>query len=145
MEVRTPTEGELELILQHSPQAAFEGTMGRTRPTFEKIKQLVESLLQQGGRYVVAVEENQLAGWVLFGARQDQFSDQWFGFIYELYVLPEHRGKGVSKRLMREAIEQLSAEGYREVRLSVYVENHAKRLYEQLGFVDRNITMSLHL
>lgn len=48
MEIRKPSEVEIEKILAHSPQAIFEGTLGEVEPTIEKAKQLVEPLLRRG-------------------------------------------------------------------------------------------------
>lgn len=145
MEIRKPNMVELENIMKLSPQALFEGTLGRARPTYEKIKQLVEPLLEKGCYYLIAAEEDKLMGWNLIGPSKDQFSDQSIGFIYELYVIQEFRGKGISKLLMKNAIEHLQSKGYPEIRLGVFAENHAIQLYKQMGFSERNITMSLML
>lgn len=143
MEIRKPDLVELESILQLSPQALFEGTLGRVRPTDEKVKQLVEPLLGKGCYYLIATEEEKLMGWILIGPSKDQFSDEIIGFIYELYVTQEFRGKGISKHLMKSAIEQLKSEGYPEIRLGVFAGNQAMNLYKQMGFSERNVTMSL--
>lgn len=145
MEIRKPNNAELETILQLSPQALFEGTVGRVRPTDEKIKRLVEPLLEKGCCYFIAAEQDTLMGWILIGSAKDQFTDETIGFIYELYVIQEFRGKGISKHLMRSAMEHLQSEGYREIRLGVFAGNHAIELYKQMGFTERNTTMSLML
>ncbi|KJB87327.1 acetyltransferase [Paenibacillus sp. E194] len=143
MEIRKPNILELEEILMLSPQALFEGTMGRVKPTDEKIKRLIEPLLEKGCYYLIATEDSKLMGWILIGASKDQFTDMVIGFIYELYVKHEFRGKGISKQLMKNAIDHLKLEGYPEIRLGVFAENHAIQLYEEMGFSARNITMSL--
>lgn len=143
MEIRKPNLVELESILQLSPQALFEGTLGRVRPTDEKVKQLVEPLLGKGCYYLIATEEEKLMGWILIGPSKDQFSDEIIGFLYELYVMQEFRGKGISKQLMKSAIERLKSEGYPEIRLGVFAGNQAIHLYKQMGFSERNVTMSL--
>ena len=143
MEIRKPNLVELESILQLSPQALFEGTLGSVRPTDEKVKQLVEPLLGKGCYYLIATEEEKLMGWILIGPSKDQFSDEIIGFLYELYVMQEFRGKGISKQLMKIAIEQLKSEGYPEIRLGVFAGNQAMNLYKQMGFSERNVTMSL--
>lgn len=145
MDIRKPNKMELEEIMKLSPQALFEGTMGRAKPTDEKIKQLVEPLLEKGCYYLIATEDSKLMGWILIGASKDQFTDMLIGFIYELYVIHEFRGKGISKELMKNAIDHLKLEGYPEIRLGVFAENHAIQLYEKMGFFTRNITMSLPL
>lgn len=143
MEIRKPNLVELESILQLSSQALFEGTLGRVKPTDEKVKQLVEPLLGKGCYYLIATEEEKLMGWILIGPSKDQFSDEIIGFIYELYVTQDFRGKGISKQLMKSAIERLKSEGYPEIRLGVFAGNQAMNLYKQMGFSERNVTMSL--
>ncbi|MEH6945195.1 GNAT family N-acetyltransferase [Bacillus sp. JJ722] len=145
MEIRKPNDSELKKVLLLSPQAIFDGTLGEVKPTNEKIEQLVIPLLDKGCYYLIAVEEDMLKGWVLLGASKDQFTDRMNGFIYELYVLEEFRGKGLSKQLLTAAVNQLKQEGYSEVRLSAFVENNAIKLYEKMGFKNRTVSMSLPL
>ncbi|MBO1512612.1 GNAT family N-acetyltransferase [Metabacillus bambusae] len=65
--------------------------------------------------------------------------------IYELYVIEEFRGKGISKQLMRIAFNHQRQAGYSEVRLSAYAKIQAIKLYEKMGFNIRTVTMSLPL
>ncbi|GIN42371.1 GNAT family N-acetyltransferase [Heyndrickxia oleronia] len=143
MDIRKPNDSELKRILSLSPQAVFDGTLGEVRPTNQKIEQLIEPLLKKGNYYLIATENNTLMGWILIGASKDQFTDKINGFIYELFVLEEFRGKGISKMLMRTGIDYLKQDGYSEVRLSVFAGNQAIKLYEKFGFNIRTITMSL--
>jgi ribosomal protein S18 acetylase RimI-like enzyme len=143
MNIRKPSELELERILELSQQAIFEGTLGEVKPTVEKAKQLVEPLLKKDCYYLISSENNKLMGWILIGGSKDQFSNKTIGFIYELFVLDEYRGKGISKQLINTAVEQLKQEGYSEIRLSVFEGNKAIKLYENLGFETRTISMSM--
>jgi ribosomal protein S18 acetylase RimI-like enzyme len=143
MNIRKPSELELERILELSPQAIFEGTLGEVKPTSEKAKQLVEPLLKKDCYYLISTENNKLMGWILIGGSKDQFSNKTIGFIYELFVLDEYRGKGISKQLINTAVEQFKQEGYSEIRLSVFEGNKAIKLYENLGFETRTISMSM--
>jgi ribosomal protein S18 acetylase RimI-like enzyme len=143
MNIRKPSELEIEKILELSPQAIFEGTLGEVKPTIEKAKQLVEPLLKKDCYYLISTENNKLMGWILIGVSKDQFSNKTIGFIYELFVLDEYRGKGISKQLINTAVEQLKQEGYSEVRLSVFEGNKAVKLYENLGFETRTISMRM--
>jgi ribosomal protein S18 acetylase RimI-like enzyme len=143
MEIRKPNNTELEEIMLFSPQAMYEGTMGKNKTTKEMSKQLIEQLLSRGCYYLIASENDKLKGWILLGASKDQFSDTQIGFIYELYVIEEYRGKGISKHLVTSAINEMKNEGYLEIRLSVFAGNHAIHIYEKMGFTVRNITMSL--
>lgn len=143
MNIRKPSELEIEKILELSPQAIFEGTLGEVKPTIEKAKQLVEPLLKKDSYYLISTNNNKLMGWILIGGSKDQFSNKAMGFIYELFVLDEYRGKGISKQLINTAVEQLKQEEYSEIRLSVFEGNKVIKLYENLGFETRTISMSM--
>lgn len=143
MEIRKPNESEYKRILSLSPQALSDGTLGEAKPSDEKVKQLIEPLLQKGSYYLLATEGDNLMGWIFIGTSKDQFTEKIYGFIYELFVLEAFRGKGISKRLMETGIEQLKQDGYSEIRLSVFAGNQAIKLYEKLGFKNRTITMSM--
>ena len=67
------------------------------------------------------------------------------GFIYELFVIEEFRGNGVSKQLMKTAFDHLRKDGFSEVRLSAFAGNSAIKLYEKMGFNIRTVSMSLPL
>lgn len=145
MEIRKPTNRELKQILKISPEAMFEGTLGKVKPTNRKIKQLIDPLLNYGSFYLISTENNILMGWILIGENQDRFTDSKIGFIYELFVLEKFRGKGISKHLMNNAIEHFNKQGYPEIRLSAYVGNSAVKIYEKMGFSARTVTMGLLL
>lgn len=145
MDIRKPNDNELKMILSLSPQAIFDGTLGEVRPTDKKIEQLIQPLLEKGGFYLIAAEGDDLLGWILLGSNKDPFTDQVNGFIYELFIRKEHRGKGFSKKLMHAAITYFKQEGYSEIRLSAKAENPAVKLYENLGFKTRTVAMSLDL
>lgn len=58
-------------------------------------------------------------------------------WVHAVYVHPEARGSGVSARLFAAAIEAARAKGASRVALWVNGANdHARRLYERLGFVE---------
>lgn len=145
MDIKKPNDIELRKVLSLSPQAIFDGTLGEVQPTEEKINQLVKPLLEKGSYYLIATEGNQLMGWILLGPNKDQFTDVINGFIYELFVLNEFRGNGISKQLMNAGIEHLKQDGYSEIRLSAFVDNQAIKLYEKFGFDIKTVTMSLKI
>ncbi|MBG9590178.1 GNAT family N-acetyltransferase [Cytobacillus firmus] len=145
MDIRKSNDSELKKVMLLSPQAVLDGTLGDVKPTAEKIEQLVEPLLAQGSYYLIATECDVLMGWILIGTSKDQFTDTKNGYIYELFILEEYRGNGISQRLMTTGIDHLTQAGYSEIRLSVYAGNKAIKLYEKLGFGVRTVTMSMLL
>lgn len=56
-----------------------------------------------------------------------------FAYIGDVFVLPEHRGRGVSKMLMRAITEHPALQGLRRWAL---VTHDAQGLYRQYGFRD---------
>ncbi|WP_442600052.1 GNAT family N-acetyltransferase [Neobacillus sp. D3-1R] len=145
MDIRKPNDLELKEILSLSPRAIYDGTLGMIKPSNEKIEQLIVPLLKKGCYYLIATENDTLMGWILLGKSKDQITDKVNGFIYELFVLDNFRGQGISKRLLKTGIDQLKQDGYSEVRLSVFEGNHAIKLYEKLGFKTKTVTMAMSL
>ncbi len=145
MLIRKADSNDLNILLPLSPQAIYDGTLGEVMPSSEKVESLVQPLLDKGGFYFIVEEKAEIIGWVLVGTTKDQFTEKPIGFIYELYIRQQDRGKGYSKRLMNTAIEHFQQEGHAEVRLSAKVENPAVRMYENMGFATRTVSMSLNL
>jgi GNAT superfamily N-acetyltransferase len=57
-------------------------------------------------------------------------------WLDELFVLPEHRGRGIGRALLRRALEVAKEKGCRAVDLEVDSEHaEAERLYRREGFV----------
>jgi ribosomal protein S18 acetylase RimI-like enzyme len=145
MDIRKPNDLELKEIFTLSPQAIYDGTLGMIKPSNEKIELLIEPLLKKGCYYLIASKNDTLMGWILLGKSKDQFTDKVNGFIYELFVLENFRGQGISKSLLKTGIDQLKQDGYSEVRLSAFVGNHAIKMYEKLGFKTKTVTMTMTL
>ena len=54
-----------------------------------------------------------------------------FAYLADVFILPQHRGKGLSKWLMREILEHPQLQGLRRMLLAT---RDAHGLYEQCGF-----------
>ena len=60
-------------------------------------------------------------------------------FVDELYVAPEHRGRGYGRRALRFAVDEARRLEVRALHLEVAGHNErAKRLYRSLGFAKRS-------
>lgn len=55
--------------------------------------------------------------------------------IRDLQLLPAHRGRGLGAWAVRQAFRRAAERGKPELRLRVFPDNPARRLYERLGFV----------
>jgi len=62
---------------------------------------------------------------------RDYFKQQNIGFIYEVYVLSNYRGKGYSKELFKVALEELYIQGCNEIERNT----HSTNFYKEIGFV----------
>ncbi|PEA78440.1 GNAT family N-acetyltransferase [Bacillus wiedmannii] len=133
---------ETNEILQYAAQSLFEGTRGNCQLSTEKAIEITRPIVERGAYYVVVKEENNVMGWILIGENTDYFSLEKLGFIYELYVFPEYRGKGLSRKLIWAGIKELQ-KNYSEIRLNVFAGNFAKEMYEEFGFVERQVIMTL--
>jgi ribosomal protein S18 acetylase RimI-like enzyme len=82
----------------------------------------------------IIVEEKQ-AGFVLFGLEAHRFLPRFNGMIYELYIEPEFRRKGVAQIVARHAIRELQSKSPAKIQLEVMEGNRAATaLWESLGF-----------
>jgi GNAT superfamily N-acetyltransferase len=76
------------------------------------------------------------------GAAIDQLHGDRHAHVFLLYVLPEHRRKGIGKALMLHAEAWAKARGDRQIGLQVFQANHAARnLYDHLGFRTQSLWM----
>lgn len=67
-----------------------------------------------------------------------------WGEIVSIYLLPEHFGKGLGKKLMLHALEDLKKQGFTNVFLWVLEGNErASIFYEKLGFIPTDEKLKL--
>src|SRR5450631_2129212 len=84
-------------------------------------------------RWIMA--EGERAGFILFGLEDHRFLPRKMGAIYELYVVPEFRRKGVARSCAHLAISELQAHAPSKVELEVMEGNRgAAALWKSLGF-----------
>ncbi len=59
-----------------------------------------------------------------------------------MYVLPQHRGKGINKMVIAALQEWAASQGMNELRLEVYYQNApAIKAYEKVGFISHMLAM----
>jgi ribosomal protein S18 acetylase RimI-like enzyme len=81
------------------------------------------------------VFDQRRAGFILFGLEKHRFLQRKTGMIYELYVLPEFRRRGVARKCAEQAIRELWTHSPSKIQLEV-VEGQlaASALWRSLGF-----------
>ena len=143
MIIRKADQNETNTLLYMTINVMSESTMGLVHNDVQMGMNMFVPLLNSGSYYLIAVDQNQIAGWVLIGPDFSPVNVQKTGSITSLYVFPFYRKIGLGKQLMQSAIQQLKAEGFQKVMLNVYTGNPAKQLYENLGFTDISTVMEL--
>ncbi len=94
-------------------------------------------------KYVLAaLEGDRLIGTVGF-RREDMTKERHRGWIWSVYVRPEGRGKGISKRLMQQVIDEArKMEGLEMLTLTVALtQTSARTLYTSLGFFTNGLNL----
>lgn len=137
------TKEDIEFILSHAVSSTYDAT--QIEISEEKAMAMFQGVIDKGGFYLLIKEEEAIQGWIMLGENTDYFTDNKYGFIYEIYVMPEHRGKGLSKILIQEGNSLLKEQGYKEVRLNVFASNFAKEIYKKMGFQEVNFLMEAKL
>lgn len=90
---------------------------------------ILERLENPGIVYLVALAQGHTAGYIDYDLKEDSAQ------ILGLAVLDEWRGKGIAKRLLQKAVEEIGLAGKRRVELLVAENNEAaKKLYSACGF-----------
>ena len=87
-------------------------------------------------RFRVAEVDGDIVAYVKLGpsALPIETDAQAIEFL-QLYVLKEHHGSGIAAALTDWAIDEARAQGFEELYLTVYVDNHrARRFYDRYGF-----------
>lgn len=110
------------------------------RGTWERhFRKRIEAYVQ-GGRTEAWIAEDPAGtflGYVLVGPGGGFLTPEEYGFVYDVWVAPPHRGRGIGKRLVTWAEGWAREKGYRRIKLEVSATNaRARRIYEELGFRD---------
>lgn len=84
-------------------------------------------------RWVVA--DGQRVGFVLYGVEQHRFLPRKTGAIYELYIVPDQRRKGIARACAESVIQELWTVSPSKIQLEVVEGNGAAaELWRSLGF-----------
>ncbi|MDR2515217.1 MAG: GNAT family N-acetyltransferase [Christensenellaceae bacterium] len=85
-------------------------------------------------KVLVALDDGKMAGVSTYGPPREEMPPG-YGELKSIYLLPEHRGKGIGQALLHRVLQALRNEGYFWAFLYVLEENRgARRFYEREGF-----------
>ena len=139
-------EAEVETtFLSLSPDQSHisrEELAQRLRATHEKM------FAQSGHIIFVARDRNsgENLGLLWFGPRFDPISCEDQAWIFNITVVPAHRGCGIGKILMKHAENYAAQNGFSSIGLTVSSHNeNARALYQKMDYAQTNILMRKNL
>lgn len=115
---------------------------GMDRATFEEhfrphAKQVIDS---RENAIFVAEELAGVVGYAIVGGASTMLSPVPFGFVYDLWVAPEARRRGVARQLVDRACAWCREQGFPRLKLEVAATNAAARaLYASAGFSEERL------
>ncbi|ARK32846.1 GNAT family N-acetyltransferase [Halalkalibacter krulwichiae] len=139
MFIRKASQVELSFIHSWAPFVQNEATVGYMDGS--NMNMNAEMLTFYNGEYHVIGDKQTIFGWVLVGENVLPHEQELSGIILELFVLPKFRQFGYGKHLMTYALNYFKMKNFKKVQLNVFAGNHAKQLYEKLGFYEVSTLM----
>ncbi|HYP20288.1 MAG TPA: GNAT family N-acetyltransferase [Chloroflexia bacterium] len=81
----------------------------------------------------VAEEDGQVVGFACGGPAREDEAPNHAGQLYSIYILQEHQGRGIGRRLFEAVVRELARMGLHSMALWVIADNPACGFYEALG------------
>ncbi|RLE75019.1 MAG: hypothetical protein DRJ56_06410 [Thermoprotei archaeon] len=148
--IRPMRPGDLDALVEFWADMSDDPVVsGRIYPPTEENKRKwcswVLKVREEDEHQVLVAESNgQVIGYILFRIRTDLplWSPHKMATIYDLYVRPDFRRKGVATELLARALEVMRSRGATLVMITALVANEpALRLYRKMGFRDFRLTL----
>ncbi|WP_247672711.1 GNAT family N-acetyltransferase [Aquimarina sp. MMG016] len=151
MTIRPAKLEELPILLGFEQKLIeAERPMDITLKTNEKISyyDIGEYIESDHTNVVVAEIEGEIvgSGYGQIRDRKEFFKQKQLGYIGFMYVKEEHRGKGISQKIIQYLYDWFKTKDLEEIRLTVYDKNpRAIKAYEKVGFEKHLIEMRINL
>jgi len=150
LSIRVGTDDDAEFFLHVEEETTFESLPpdfhGMAREDLRaRLLETHELLMgDEGHIFFIAFDQKsgQNMGLLWFGPRRNHITGEFEAWIYNVTVLPAHRGCGVGQKLIAHAEDYARHHGYSAIGLAVATHNTgAQRLYERLHFQSNNVLM----
>ena len=131
MDLPTLLEFEQDLIELERP---FDPTLKNGHINYYNLAEMIDA---HDAEVAVVELDNKVigSGYVRIKASKPFLKVERLAYLGFMYVVPEHRGKGIIKRIIEFLKDWAVSQNINELRLDVYVENaSAIRAYEKCGF-----------
>jgi GNAT superfamily N-acetyltransferase len=143
---RKATLADMDTLLQFeqgviAAERPFDPTLKESHINYYNLNELITAPHIQ---LVVAELDGELigSGYARIEDSKIYLKHQQHAYLGFMYVLPQHRGKGVNKMVINALEEWAVSRGITELRLEVYYKNtSAIKAYEKVGFISHMIQM----
>jgi ribosomal protein S18 acetylase RimI-like enzyme len=141
--IREATETDLPLVRKCTVETGWKVLSENERKQLDKekwTKQILGVFEQLSKRethriFVAEDESHTFLGYLWIGEGSNMMSGLKHGYIYDVLVNEEFRGKGIGRMLVEKAQSYCREKGYSRILLMVSVSNEtAIRLYDKMGF-----------
>jgi ribosomal protein S18 acetylase RimI-like enzyme len=152
--IRRGTADDLDYFKEVEFQTTWENLPPEDQERFTPdqvraaLEETHEILLARPGNalFIAETEDGANAGLLWFGENRNVVTGEKEGWIYNVWVEPRFRGRGISVVLMEHGERHARERGDRILGLMVAVHNTAaRRLYEKLAYREGNILMRKRL
>ena len=106
---------------------------------YERVRRGVQAVMddETKGRYIIARLDEKVVACLMITREWSDWNCCWYWWIQSVYVLPEHRGRGIYKAMYNKVLDLAKAEGISQIRLYVDKENStAQTVYQKLGMAE---------
>ena len=125
-------------------ERAFDPTLKKERTNYYDLREMITA---PDVELVVAELNNTLigSGYARIEKSKLYLAHTQHAYLGFMYVLPEHRGKGINRRVIETLKNWAYSRSIKELRLEVYHNNLAAiSAYEKIGFTKHIIEMRFH-
>lgn len=107
-------------------------------------KFVMETYAEDKNQVLVVEIEERIVGYTIFftHTRTGLKTRYRWATIYDVYVHPDFRGRGIATKLIEKSLEYLKSKNVTHVRLTVWINNKtARKLYQRFRFEDYMVIM----
>jgi ribosomal protein S18 acetylase RimI-like enzyme len=151
---RNARKSDIPLIRKFTVETGWKGITGEEQKRLDRQKwnKHMEKVFEntakrKGSRIFVAEDEHRaFLGYLFVGESGNMMTGETYGFIYDIFVKEEFRGKGIGKMLVEKAENYCREKGYSRLSLMVSTSNQrAINLYTRMGLRPEQIYMGKEL
>ena len=150
LKFRVATINDLPLLLEFeqgviTAERPFDPTLKKDPTSYYDIEEMITA---ENVHLIVAEINKKLvgSGYARIEKSKYYLQHKYHGYLGFMYVVPEHRRKGVNNKILENLAQWCKSKNIHELRLDVYNDNaDALKAYEKAGFTKHLIEMRMEI